>query len=203
MVFLGFLLVMVAIAAGAGVVLDNTGSTRLVVLGETVPGVTEDWQVFLAGAAVSIVFFVGMMLVYTGIANRFRDRRDLRDLREEREESRSSLEREKRRLQQELAHARQQRRPAPAGQAPAGQAPPGRAPSGRAPSGPTQTGPMPTQTGPVPGPTQTGPVRAGAAPAGGGLPRRPRGAAPAGVQAPPAPSRSQVSPRSPFFDRSE
>ncbi|WP_207943691.1 hypothetical protein [Actinomadura sp. KC345] len=134
MVFLGFLLVAAAIAAGVGVVLDNTGSADLVVFGQTVPGVSEQWQVFGAGAAVAIVFFLGMTLAFTGTARRIRVRRDLRDLRDEHEESLTTLVAEKRRLERELAQARQGSRPRPA---PSG-------PSGPAPSGPSgNTGPLP------------------------------------------------------------
>ncbi|MFI0480480.1 hypothetical protein [Actinomadura sp. 9N215] len=107
MVFLGFLLVAAAIAAVAGVVLDNTDPASLIVFGRTVPGVHEQWQVFLAGAGVAVVFVTGMMLAFAGTARRVRTRRDLRDLREEHEESLTTLEMEKRRLQRELARVRQ------------------------------------------------------------------------------------------------
>jgi len=107
MVFLGLILVAAAIAVGAGVVLDNTDAAHLAVFGQSVPGVSNEWQVFLAGAAVAVVFVVGMSLVFTGAGRRIRNRRDLRDLREEREESLSTLEMEKRRLERELARVRQ------------------------------------------------------------------------------------------------
>ncbi|WP_433465833.1 hypothetical protein [Spirillospora sp. CA-128828] len=110
MVFLGFLLVAAALAVGAGVVLDNTDPANLVVFGQAVPVLENEWQVFLAGAGVAIVLVSGMMLIYSGAARRIRTRRDLRDLREEREESLTTLEMEKRRLQRELAHARQSSR---------------------------------------------------------------------------------------------
>ncbi|MFG2090925.1 MULTISPECIES: hypothetical protein [unclassified Spirillospora] len=126
MVFLGFLLVAAAVAAGVGVVLDNTDAANLVVFGQSVPGVNEQWQVFLAGAAVAIVFFSGMLLTFAGAGRRLRTRRDLRDLREEHEESLTSLVAEKRRLERELAQVRQGPRPV------------------RAPSGPSgNTGPVP------------------------------------------------------------
>lgn len=102
MVFLGFLLVAAAIAAGAGVVLGNTGTADLIVFGQTVPGVTEQWQVFFAGGAVAIVFFSGMLLTFVGTARRVRTRRDLRELRDEHEESLTTLVAEKRRLEREL-----------------------------------------------------------------------------------------------------
>lgn len=127
MVFLGFVLVAAAIAAGVGVVLDNTDTANLVVFGQTVPGVTEQWQVFAAGAAVSAVFFGGLLLTCMGVVRRIRTRRDLRDLREEHEESLTTLVAEKRRLERELAQVRQGGGPRP-----------GPAPSGN-------TGPLPTR----------------------------------------------------------
>ncbi|MEU8802505.1 hypothetical protein [Spirillospora sp. NPDC048819] len=122
MVFLGFLLVAAAIATGVGVVLDNTGTADLVVFGQTIPGVNEQWQVFFAGAAVAIVFFSGMLLTFVGTARRVRTRRDLRDLRDEHEESLTTLVAEKRRLERELAQARQGSRPGPAPSRPSGPA---------------------------------------------------------------------------------
>lgn len=107
MVFLGFLLVAAAIAVGAGVVLDNTDAAHLAVFGQNVPGLNNEWQVFLAGAAVAVVFVLGMTLTVSGAARRIRNRRDLRDLREEHEESLTTLEMEKRRLERELARVRQ------------------------------------------------------------------------------------------------
>ncbi|MFD0683700.1 hypothetical protein [Actinomadura fibrosa] len=106
MVFVGFLLLAAAIAVGAGVVLDDGGPAHLVVFGRTVPGVEEQWQVFLAGAAVAVVFVAGMSLTFMGAARRVRARRDLRYLREEHEESLTTLEMEKRRLERELARVR-------------------------------------------------------------------------------------------------
>ncbi|RKS79476.1 hypothetical protein BZB76_0942 [Actinomadura pelletieri DSM 43383] len=107
MVFLGSLLVVAAIAAVVGVILGNTGSTSLVAFGQTVPGVDELWQVFLAGAVTAVVFIAGMALGVIGTVRLVRTRRDLRDLREEHEESLTTLEMEKRRLQRELARVRQ------------------------------------------------------------------------------------------------
>lgn len=106
MVFLGFLLVAAAAVVGAGVVLDNTDPAHLVAFGQSVPGVGNEWQVFLAGAGVAVVFVVGMMLTVMGVGRRVRARRDLRYLREEHEESMTTLEMEKRRLQRELASVR-------------------------------------------------------------------------------------------------
>ncbi|TDD60118.1 hypothetical protein E1293_45945, partial [Actinomadura darangshiensis] len=116
MVFLGFLLVAAAIAVGAGVVLDNTGPADLVVFGQNIPGLENEWQVFLSGAGVALVFVCGMMLTFMGAGRRIRNRRDLRELRDEHEESLTTLEMEKRRLQRELARVQQsgkRRPPAP------------------------------------------------------------------------------------------
>ncbi|GGP98151.1 hypothetical protein BKA00_005850 [Actinomadura coerulea] len=107
MVFLGFLLVAAAITVGAGVVMDNTGPADLVVFGQAVPGLESEWQVFLSGAGVALVFLAGMALAFKGAGRRIRTRRDLRDLREEHEESLTTLEMEKRRLERELARVRQ------------------------------------------------------------------------------------------------
>ncbi|WP_242882504.1 hypothetical protein [Actinomadura litoris] len=107
MVFLGFLLVAAALVVAVGVVLDNTGPVHLTLFGETVPGVDDQWQVFLAGAAVALVFLAGAMLTFLGAGRVMRTRRDLRYLREEHEESLSTLEMEKRQLQRELARIRQ------------------------------------------------------------------------------------------------
>ncbi|MEU8343621.1 hypothetical protein AB0C74_18140 [Spirillospora sp. NPDC048832] len=138
MVFIGFLLVAAAIGVGAGVVLDNTDAADLTVFGQSVPGVSSQWQVFLAGAGVAIVFFMGMMLTCSGVARRIRDRRDLRDLREEHQESLTTLEMEKRRLERELAQVRQGggRRGARGAQAP------------QAPQPPHPAGPEPAATAP-------------------------------------------------------
>ncbi|WP_067451185.1 hypothetical protein [Actinomadura macra] len=107
MVFLGFLLVAAAVVITVGVVLDNTGPAHLTVVGQTAPGMDSQWQVFLAGGAVALVFIAGAMLTFMGAGRMMRARRDLRYLREEHEESLSTLEMEKRRLQRELARVRQ------------------------------------------------------------------------------------------------
>lgn len=107
MVFVGFLLVAAAITVGAGVLLANTDPAGLVVFGQDVPVVGNEWQVFVAGAAVAAVFVIGMMFTFMGAGRILRARRDLRDLREEHEESLTTLEMEKRRLERELARVRQ------------------------------------------------------------------------------------------------
>ncbi|GLW64826.1 hypothetical protein Arub01_30700 [Actinomadura rubrobrunea] len=106
MAFIGFVLVAAAVVVGAGVALDNPGDTTLTVFGTAVPGVNALWQVFFAGAAVAVVFVIGLVLTFTGIARRVRTRREIRSLREEHEESLTTLEREKRQLQRELDRIR-------------------------------------------------------------------------------------------------
>ncbi|GAA2119258.1 hypothetical protein [Actinomadura napierensis] len=168
MAFIGLLLLAAAAIVAAGVVLDNTDPSHITAFGQAIPGIHNEWQVFLAGAAVAVVLVVGLMLTFVGAGRLLRARRDLRYLREEHEESLTTLEMEKRRLQQELARAR--------------------------------------QNGPAAGRPSSGPTPAPAAPP---LPRQPAGA-PSGPAAP-APAaqatrvgpRSQVSARSPFFDRND
>ncbi|GAA3930617.1 hypothetical protein GCM10023085_10010 [Actinomadura viridis] len=106
MVFLGLLVAAVAVTAAAGIVLDNEGAAALTAFGQNVPGVGDQGQVFLAGAVVAAVFMFGLQITFKGVRRSRRARRDLRELREEREESLSTLQLEKRRLQQEVARLR-------------------------------------------------------------------------------------------------
>jgi demethoxyubiquinone hydroxylase (CLK1/Coq7/Cat5 family) len=87
-------------------VLDNAGAVELAAFGETVPGVTEQWQVFMAGAVVAVILMAGVTLALLGIRRSMGIRRELRDLRDEHEESLQTLEMEKRQLQRELAQVR-------------------------------------------------------------------------------------------------
>jgi hypothetical protein len=164
MAFIGLLLLAAAAAVAAGIIMDNTDPSHLTAFGQAVPGIDNEWQVFLAGAAVAVVFVVGMMLTFAGAGRIIRARRDLRYLREEHEESLTTLEMEKRRLQNELARVRQNGGPAPSG------------PSARSGAG---APPLSRQGAAAPAPAP--------APAAPG-PRAPR---------------SQVSARSPFFDRAD
>jgi hypothetical protein len=107
MIFLGIVLAAAAVAVGVGVVVDNTDPAKLTMFSETVPGITSQWHVFAAGAAVAIVFMSGMTVAAFGLGRTVRVRRRLRDLRDEHEESLTTLEMEKRHLQRELARARQ------------------------------------------------------------------------------------------------
>ncbi|MBW8481932.1 hypothetical protein [Actinomadura parmotrematis] len=114
MVIIGLLLAAAAVAVGVGIVMENSAPATLTAFGHTVPGVTAQWQVFFAGAAVAIVFILGTTTLFAGVGRRRRKRRDRRELRREREESLNTLEMERRRLQRELAGARSApARPAP------------------------------------------------------------------------------------------
>ncbi|GAA2257745.1 hypothetical protein GCM10010402_11420 [Actinomadura luteofluorescens] len=106
MIFLGLLVALAAGAVGVAVVLDNPGTARLTLFGDEVPGVTSQWQVFMAGAVVAILFMAGMMVASLGFRRAMNMRRELRDLRDEHEESLQTLEMERRKLQQALAQAR-------------------------------------------------------------------------------------------------
>lgn len=107
MVFLGLVLVVAAIGVGVGVAMENAGTADLTVYGESIPGITSQWQVFFAGAGLAVVFMLGLMVTFAGMGRMMRARRDLRYLREEHEESLTTLEMEKRQLQRELARFRQ------------------------------------------------------------------------------------------------
>jgi hypothetical protein len=108
MIFLGLVVAAAAVGVGVTVVLDNTDTAQLTLFGETIPGITSQWHVFLAGAAVAVVFMSGMMVVILGVGRAIRVRRELRDLRDEHEESLTTLEMEKQHLQRELARARRE-----------------------------------------------------------------------------------------------
>ncbi|GAA0597736.1 MULTISPECIES: hypothetical protein [Actinomadura] len=106
MIFLGLVVVLAAIVVGVAVVLGNTGEAQMTMFGDGVPGVTEQWHVFMAGAVVTIVLMSGLMIAALGFRRAMNMRRELRDLRDEHEESLQTLEMERRRLQQALAQTR-------------------------------------------------------------------------------------------------
>ncbi|MFD0684107.1 hypothetical protein [Actinomadura fibrosa] len=106
MIFLGLVLVLAAVVAGTAVVLDNTGDAELVLFGDSVPGITAEWHVFMAGAVVAVVFMAGAGVAALGFRRAVNMRRELRELRDEHEESLQTLELERRKLQQALAQAR-------------------------------------------------------------------------------------------------
>lgn len=106
MIFLGLIVALAAAVAGVAVVLDNTGGVQMSMFGEQIPGITQQWHVFMAGAVVAIVFMSGVMVAALGFRRAMNVRRELRELRDEHEESLQTLEMERRRLQQALAQAR-------------------------------------------------------------------------------------------------
>ncbi|TMQ87392.1 hypothetical protein ETD83_39890 [Actinomadura soli] len=106
MIILGLIVILAALAVSVAVVLDNSGDAQLTVFGDEIPGITDQWHVFMAGAVVAIVFMVGVMIVALGLKRAIGMRRELRDLRDEHEESLQTLEMERRKLQQALAQAR-------------------------------------------------------------------------------------------------
>ncbi|MDL4818224.1 hypothetical protein [Actinomadura opuntiae] len=106
MIMLGLVVTLAAIVAGVAVILDNTGEVHVTAFGHEVPGVTQEWHLFLAGAVVAIVFMAGAGIAALGFRRTMDMRRELRDLREEHEESLQTLELERRKLQQALEQAR-------------------------------------------------------------------------------------------------
>jgi hypothetical protein len=190
MVFLGLLLAAAAVTAAVGIAMANQGAADLTLFGQSVPFLSAQWQVFLAGAAVAMVFMVGMLFVFGGVGRRLRERRDLRYLREEHEESLSTLEMERRRLRRELDRVRKSGGPPPRGPAAGGPAP-GRPVEGRPVEG------RPVEGRPAPG-------RPVAGPAASGQPGRPSGRPAPGPEGPrggPSTSMAGAAARSSFFDR--
>jgi uncharacterized protein HemX len=112
-VFLGLVVAAVAMVIGIDVAVENTDPATLTVFGRTVPQATTQGQVFLFGAGVTLVLIAGLVIVYFAMARALRLRRELRYLREEAEESITTLERQKRQLQRELAQARRDTGQAP------------------------------------------------------------------------------------------
>jgi len=112
-IFLGLVLVGAAVALCAGVVLENGSPAQLNIFGHTMPGLTTEWQVFLAGVIVAVVLMAGLTVVFVGIGRAMRTRGELRQIRAEAEESISTLQLQKRQLQRELALARAGTEPAP------------------------------------------------------------------------------------------
>jgi uncharacterized membrane protein YgaE (UPF0421/DUF939 family) len=105
-IFLGLVVAVVAVVVGVDVAVENTASTTLTVFGRTVPGVTSQGQAFLFGVGLTVVFLVGLIVAFLAASRAIRLRRELRLMREEAEESITTLERQKRQLQRELAQAR-------------------------------------------------------------------------------------------------
>jgi uncharacterized protein HemX len=112
-IFLGLVLAGAAVALCIGVVLENGSPAQLNTFGHTVPGVTTEWQVFLAGVIVAALLMAGLTVVFFGLGRAIRTREELRQIRAEAEESISALQLQKRQLQRELANARAGTEPAP------------------------------------------------------------------------------------------
>jgi uncharacterized membrane protein len=112
-IFLGLVLVGAAVALCTGVVLENGSPAQLNIFGHTMPGLTTEWQVFLAGVIVAVILIAGLTVVFFGIGRATRRREERRQVREEAEESISALQLQKRQLQRELALARAGTEPAP------------------------------------------------------------------------------------------
>lgn len=106
MLFIGLIMAGAAVVVGAAIVIDNADPTELGLLGTTVPGITSEWQVFLAGAAVAVVFMAGLTFASFGMGRSLRKRREYRSLRDDHEEFIHTLEMEKAQLQRELARRR-------------------------------------------------------------------------------------------------
>ncbi|WP_051467437.1 hypothetical protein [Actinomadura oligospora] len=99
MLFLGLILAAAAVALGAAVVIFDTGPAQLTLFDQRVPGITSLWQVFLAGAVTAALFVVAMIMLWIGFGRMLANRRDLRD-------SLTTLEMEKKQLQDQLDRAR-------------------------------------------------------------------------------------------------
>jgi lysylphosphatidylglycerol synthetase-like protein (DUF2156 family) len=106
MVFLGIVLAAAAVAAGVGVIAENTSSASLSVFNHHVPGVNSEAQVFIAGMFVATVVMVGLTLSWLSLMRSMRIRRELHDLQEEREEAMSTLVTKNQQLQRDLARVR-------------------------------------------------------------------------------------------------
>jgi hypothetical protein len=106
MIILGLVVTLAAIVAAVAVILGNAGEVHVTAFGHEVPGVTQQWQLFLAGVVVAIVFMAGAGIAALGFRRTMNMRRELRELRDEHEESLQTLELERRKLQQALAQAR-------------------------------------------------------------------------------------------------
>ncbi|MEV4256423.1 hypothetical protein AB0J52_24955 [Spirillospora sp. NPDC049652] len=152
MLFFGLILAAAAVALGAAVVVFDTGPAHLTLFDRQVPGITSLWQVFLAGAGTAVLFVLAMIMLWVGFGRMLTNRRDLRD-------SLTTLEMEKKELQDQLARARARRGDRP-----------DRPDRPDAPGRPDRGGPDrdPRSDGPVRPVRGDGPVRGGAAGRGDG-----------------------------------
>lgn len=101
MAVLGLVLVVVAVAFGTDIAVENTRAVSGKALGQTVTG----WSlggVFLAGAITALVLAVGLWLIFGGLARARRRRLAQRAALREREAQRETLAQENTRLAQAL-----------------------------------------------------------------------------------------------------
>ncbi|HEX4815059.1 MAG TPA: hypothetical protein VFV66_20140 [Nonomuraea sp.] len=98
MIFLGLILVLLAV--GAGVLVLTEESSRYILFGYTFE--LNQVEMFLAGAACGVVLLLGLWLLTTGSRRTARQRRRLRQARSEASSRVARLEDEKRELERRL-----------------------------------------------------------------------------------------------------
>lgn len=111
MFILGVILSLLAVAAAVGVFIDNGAAAPLSVFGFSIGGTTVA-AVFLAGIVVTAMFFFGLSLMGGSARRTSRRSRELKRNRRREAEHRTTtteLEREKARLQDQLARERRER----------------------------------------------------------------------------------------------
>lgn len=106
MVFLGLFIVMAAILLGGELIRENSSSAHVTLFDSTVPFISTDAEVFAAGAAVSALFFIGLLIASRGVRRALRDGRDLDELRDDHAESVAMLIRENAGMRRELQRYR-------------------------------------------------------------------------------------------------
>jgi uncharacterized membrane protein YccC len=109
MMIIGVLLMAAAVVVGTGVVVGNTGTINLDLLGWEITNASVA-GVFLLGAALAAVLLVGLWMITTGLRRSRRRRLEVRQARRDRddalrqqEEERRGLEAERKRLAAEKA----------------------------------------------------------------------------------------------------
>lgn len=78
MIPIGLVLVLVAAALGADIVLENTGKTDIVVIGQTLS--FDLWALFALGAAAGVTALAGVQLIAQGLVRSGRRRTERRGL---------------------------------------------------------------------------------------------------------------------------
>src|SRR5256885_17228527 len=81
LVFLGLIIVMVAIVFGGEFIRESSGSAHVTLLDDAVPWLNTDAKVFAAGAAAAALIIIGLMIAYHGPRRAIRGGRELDDLR--------------------------------------------------------------------------------------------------------------------------